>query len=237
MAKNSTPVAHDSPDTAPYAFTPRAVRAGSLLSALLTIVLCAEVVSMGMYGYHRIQTALEPENLADRVEEILRANYPAVREEIVAQAHSEAPAIARQVSEELLKSTPDARARLETLTARQLEVGLDQVAEISEEQFRQLLVNNREHIERAFVQLEQAPQETRAIVLDAEASIEEQLGLDLREQARQALELYRQFNDKLEKLATPGAELERKERLERRIVRLLRALGQQTSPAQQLSSL
>jgi hypothetical protein len=221
----------------PYAITPQAVRAGSFLSAILTLVLTVEVVSMGWYGYDRIQTALEPENLADRIEDILRSHYPEVRQELVAQVQNEAPTIANQVSEEILRSTPDARVHLELFTARQLEQGLDQVTELSAEQFRDLLHSNRDRIENAFVQLEQAPAEAREIVLDAEASIEEQLGVDLRDQARQGLELYRQFNDKLDRLSTPGVELDRQEMLERRMVRIMRALGEQAATTRQLTAL
>jgi hypothetical protein len=74
-------------------------------------VLVLEVVGLGLYGYYRVQRLLDPENLADRAEEAIRENYPDVRQNLLVQIKSQAPEIARQLSAEMIATTPDARRR------------------------------------------------------------------------------------------------------------------------------
>jgi hypothetical protein len=212
---------------------PKEVRASvwnsSLLSAVLALALVAEIVGLAAYGYYRVQRALDPENLADRAETAIRENYPEVREQLIEQIQSSSPQIAEQVSAELIASTPEARQQLEQFTARQIELGLDRGTELSAEQFRQILDDNRPQIVEAFEKLETAPQEAHALILETEARIEKELGVDLQAQAKNALAVHRQVNDKLERLTDEEATLDAQEQIERRIVRILKTLQEEPS--------
>ncbi|MEX2175965.1 MAG: hypothetical protein WD872_16505 [Pirellulaceae bacterium] len=203
---------------------PSSIASGSYLAAALAVLLTVEIVGLIVYGNYRVQTALAPENLADRAEAAIRENYPEFRKELVTQVREQAPEIAEQVSHELVSSAPAARERLERFTARQLAAGLDTATELSAEQFREILNANHEQLAQAFEQIEAAPEEAREIVLSTEASIEQQLGVDLQKQAKAVVGVHRQLNDKLELLADPNAKLQPRELLERRIVRILRAM-------------
>jgi hypothetical protein len=214
------------PAPPPKQRVPDSVWTSSLLSAALAVVLVLEVAGLGLYGYYRVQRLLDPENLADRAEEAIRKNYPEVRQNLVEQIKSQAPEIAEQVSAEMIASTPDARRELEELTARQIELGLNEATELSAEQFRQLLRRNRKQMIAAFEKIEAAPQETEELVLQTEASIEQELGVDLQRQARQALRVHRQLNDKLERLVESEEELLAQELIEGRIVRILKTMQQ-----------
>jgi hypothetical protein len=196
----------------------------ALLCAILAGVVVAEVVAIASYAYYRVNTAMEPENLADRVEVAIQENYPEMREQMIAQVKQDAPEIAAQVSQELVGAVPAGREELEELTQRQIALGLDQATEFSAEQFRQVLRDNREEFVQVFEAIEDAPDDVRQLVLNTEEDLEASLGVDLQKQARSALRVHRQLNDKLEHLARPNVQLSPRELLERRIVRILRTI-------------
>lgn len=198
----------------------------SWLSATLACILTVEILGLTAYAVTVFRRETRPEKLAARAEKAMVENYPAFRGQLLEQTSHQAPVLAEQMSEEILEATLEARVELEKLTIDQLERGLDNAVELSADEFREWLRTNHDAIEDAFVQVEQAPSDARLLILDTEASLEEQLGLDLRDQAKLALEVYRLFNDKLARLAAAGADLTPQERLERRMVRLLRALAQ-----------
>ena len=194
-------------------------------SAALATILTLEIIGLSLYAVSVVRRETQPDKVAKRAEAALVENYPALREEVIQQTSANAPVLAEHVSNELLEATLSARVELEELTIEQLERGLDNAVELSADEFRAWLRANHDAIEDAFIQIEQAPNDARLLVLDTEASLEEQLGLDLRDQAKLALEVYRLFNDKLARLASPTADLTQQERLERRMIRLLRALA------------
>lgn len=196
------------------------------LSALLATVLIIECSSLVWYGWTIAQRESEPERIVDRVEAAWLDNYPQLQQAWLAKTRQESPYLADRLSEQLIAQAPRLRERLEAATLRELEQGIDNAVELSADEFRQWLRENHDAIEDAFRQVEQAPHETRLLVLDTEASLEEQLGLDLRDQAKLTLEVYRIFNDKLERLANPQDDFSRQEKLERRAIRIVRALSQ-----------
>ena len=197
----------------------------SWISAALAVLLTLEILGLSAYATWFFRREAQPEQLARRAEAALVKNYPALRAELLQQTSRSAPLLAEEMSYELLDTSLSARSELEAFTVQQLERGLDNAVELSADEFRQWLRTNHETIEDAFVQIQQAPTDARLLMLDTEASLEEQLGLDLRDQAKLALEVYRLFNDKLARLAEPEAQLTSQERLERRMIRLLRALA------------
>jgi hypothetical protein len=196
----------------------------AVLCAILAGVVVAQVVAIASYAYYRVTTAMEPENLADRVEVAIQENYPQMREQMLAQVKQDAPEIAAEVSQELIGAAPAGRKELEELTQRQIALGLDHATEFSAEQFRQVLRDNREEFVQVFEAIEDAPEDVRELVLNTEEDLEESLGVDLQKQARSALQVHRQLNDKLEHLASPDVQLSPRELLERRIVRILRTI-------------
>ena len=203
---------------------PDGICSSSIMAAVLAGIVFAEIVGIGIYGYYRVQAALEPENLADRAEQAIRENYPEIRQELVAQVKKQSPQIAEQVSKEMISSAPDAREQLERFTARQLDAGLDEATELSAEKFRGLLRENHDQIVQLFEAIEKAPEETHELALETETNIEQQLGVDLQRQAKMALRAHRQLNEKLARLAEEDENLTSKELLERRIVRILRTM-------------
>ena len=192
----------------------------------LIVLLIIELIGMSWYTYLDVQRQMRPASLVDRAEEAIRRNYPEIRRKIKRDVEENAPAIAEKISDEAVASSPEVRQWLERATARQLESGLDQATDLSAEQFRMFLQDNREQVKQAFEQMDDAPEQTRKLVLDLEEQMDEQLGVELQKQARAALERHRQLNTKLERLSS-DAPLEPKELLERRIIRISRTLAEQ----------
>lgn len=200
------------------------VRSLAWTSAILAIIFVAECSALGWYTWHMARRETAPERMVDRVEAAWLENYPELEQAWLSKTREQAPLLAERLSDQLIAQAPRLRERLEAATLRELEQGIDNAVELSADEFRQWLRENHDIIEDAFIQVEQAPQETRLLVLDTEASLEEQLGLDLRDQAKLTLEVYRIFNDKLERLANPNEDFSRQEKLERRAIRIVRAL-------------
>ena len=205
--------------------TPRPVRFSSYATTALTVILTVEIIAIGAYSYSRMQAALQPENVANLAEEAIREHYPEFRQQLVAQIEQEAPAIAQQASHEMIASAPEAREELQRLTIRQLDQGLSEAADLSQEKFSELLRENRAEIEQALERIEEAPEEAKELLAETEADFQMQFGVDLQEQAENALAAMRNFNERLRRLSeTSLDELSRRAQLEVQIIRIVRAM-------------
>ncbi len=196
------------------------------MSALLAVTFVIECAAIGWHVWSFVERESKPEQLVTRAEHLWLENYPQLKQAWLEKAREESPEFADRLSEQLIAQAPRLRERLEAASLRELEQGIDNAVELSADEFRQWLRENHAAIEDAFIQVEQAPYDARLLVLDTEANLEEQLGLDLRDQAKLTLEVYRIFNDKLERLANLEEDFSRQEKLERRALRILRALAQ-----------
>jgi hypothetical protein len=117
-----------------------------------------------------------------------------------------------------------------------LAAGLDTATELSAEQFRGLLQQNHAQFLKVFNAIEEAPEEAHQLVLETEEAMEQQLGVDLQRQAKMAVRNLGDLNAKLGRLAGPPESLSAKEQIERRIVRVLRAM-QNSDTSMQTTSL
>ncbi|RCS40388.1 hypothetical protein DTL42_23690 [Bremerella cremea] len=209
--------------------TPNSFLASSQFTAILVGLFLLELVVISSFTYFKVRAELQPTQLVDQAEKALQENYPRIRQRVTEEVKKQAPQIAETISNELIQSTPEARRWLEETTRRQLDYTLDETTQLSTEEFRELLQAHHKEIETLFQEIEAAPNETKEVVLDFESSIDKSWGIDLQNQARNALELHRRLNDKLERL-TSDAPLDPKELLERRIVRILRTMEEERLP-------
>ena len=200
---------------------------------MLAVVLMAEAVGFTWHAYRLAQRKMTPEYLVDSAERAIRANYPEMRQLLTTEIKERAPEIADQLSREMIASSPEVREWLEQMTARQLEYGLGEVTNLSAEQFRAFLEENRPTVILALDRIEEAPDEAHRLVLNLEGKLEARIGVDVQKQAQRALELHRQLNHKLERLIDPSETLSPKELLERRMVRILRTLQEEKFAASQ----
>lgn len=216
---------HPSPPEPTAMTRPQSVQASARLTFALAMILLLELLGGAIYASVRVSEALEPDNLVEAAEDAIRANYPEYRVTIEDNVREQGPQVAEEISQQLIESGPEAREWLAGVISRQLEVGLDEATELSVDQFREFLQANRQQVADALDQLDAAPEETEQLVIELENSLERQLGADFQAQARRALELHRRLNDKLETLTNEQAQLDPQELLERRMLRILRALA------------
>jgi len=198
-------------------------------TAVLLGLFLFEVLAIGVDTYLDIRERIQPESLVEQAEQEIRKNYPKIRKELTAEIKAQAPNIAETMSHQLIASSPQIRQWLQDTTRRQLRYGLDETTELSSAQFRSFVRDNREEIEELFIQLEETPEQVEETVLGLESNFEKSWGIQLENQAENALVLHRKLNDKLETINS-GSSLSPKELLERRIFRIVRTLAIQRLP-------
>lgn len=208
-----------------------AVRANSRWALALLTAFVVQASCFLTYAYVEYRRAVRPKNMVDLAEARLKAHYPELRAALKNEVIRNAPRIAEKLSDEAVASAPEARKRLEHYLDRQLDEGFGRVTDLSAEQFRELLRDNRGLVLRGYRELEALPQEVEQFTLDLENQIDRKLGTDLRKQARFALSIHHAMNEKLERLER-GYDLEPHELLERRIVRILRTIQLQEFPTE-----
>ncbi len=196
----------------------------SKLATVLVGLFVFQIVAIGGYEYFHVQSALDPENLADQVEETIEDAYPEFRQALLDRIEKNAPPVANAASTELIASMPEFRQELEAFTSRQIDRAIEEGTEFSAEQFRDLLQHHREDVIATFEALDAIPEGTHQSILTLENRIEQLVGIEVARQAQRVVAIYRALNDKLERLADPSALLEPRELLERQIVRILKTL-------------
>lgn len=203
--------------------TSTSVWGNSKCTSVLLGIFVLQLIVISWTIYSTIESRLEPTALVDQGEKAIRQNYAEIRQDFTNTVKEQAPEIAAQVSDELVAASPEIRQWLEQVAKRQLRYSLEAGTELSADEFREFLRENHDTIEEAFVKIESVPEESEELVLDLEAQVDERWGVDLENQAKQALQLHRALNDKLESLEGSGP-LEPKELLEQRMIRILKSL-------------
>ncbi|MBI1248825.1 hypothetical protein GC197_13415 [bacterium] len=199
------------------------------LTAGLLIVFLIELIGIVSYTYVEVERQIQPNHLADEAEKAIRKNYPEIRKEFTTEIKQNAPEIAAALSNKLIASTPEIRQWLQDAMRRQLRYGLDETTQLSAAEFSEFLHSNHDEIEELFVKLEETPDDLDNYVNKFEVKIQQQWGVDLEKQARNALLLHREFNDKLETI-NRGSALTPKELLEKRILRIVKTLEEKRLP-------
>ncbi|HCS51784.1 hypothetical protein [uncultured Rubinisphaera sp.] len=201
-------------------------------TTITTVLLLLFIVQLGAiswYSYRTVQKQLEAEKLVAEAENVIEKNYPEMHREVKEYLTTNAPEIAEKISHQAIDHTPQVRKWLEEATARQMRYGLDEATQMSAESFRSFVQDNRSDIQAAFEEIDDVPQDARQMVLNLEDQMGKQFGIEMQKQAKNALSIHRKLNSKLDKLSN-GTQLEPKELLERRIVRLLKTFQENKLP-------
>ena len=192
----------------------------ALILTSLWIVLVVVVFS---YSWWEIKQMTKPEHLVDMAVNKIEANYPEARAELKEKLIQEAPRIAEAISHKAIASMPSARVRVETFLTRQIDHGLDQASDLSAEQFRKFLQENKDLVRDGYKELKDTPEEAVQFTIKVENRLENVLGTDIQEQEKKALSFLHGLNHKLERLHA-GTNLQPDDLVLRRIVRILRAI-------------
>lgn len=201
----------------------QAVRQNSAWTLGLLIAFIALTAWFLTYQYLNYRRMMQPENLVAMAEKQIEENYPAVREAAKERIIESAPDLAKKLSRKAVASVPEARERLVKFLGRQMAGGLDEATELSAEQFRQLLRENRDLVKEGIEELKKTPARAERFVLNLETRLEKRWDTDIRKDARFLLTTHRALNAKLDRLANAET-LAPDELLARRILRIVRAI-------------
>lgn len=200
----------------------RNVQTNMILMAVFAVL----TFSLIGYQYYRFTQVSSPEAIVSLAEEQIKENYQEIRADLQEQLVSSAPEVAEAISEKAVKKLPEARKDLVRFLGRQLAVGLDRATAFSADEFREILRENRDLIEKAVTELKEFPDEAKEFVTALEKRLEKRWDVDVQKQARFVLKVVRGVNAKLERLNS-NEKLTPEEMIERRIVRIIRAMQEQ----------
>lgn len=202
----------------------RSVRTNVRITTGLVIATIVVVIAAGGYGYWKVNRMLEPENVAAKAERYVESHYPEWRTELKTELVRSAPRLAERFSDRMLARIPEARARVENRLDRWTERGLERAQDVSTDELREFVRQNKADIRQAYLGAKQSPEDTRAAVNRWEEKLKTKYDVNTRKEAREALAWIDSFNERLREIAKESDPATESEEAERRIARLLRAM-------------
>jgi hypothetical protein len=172
---------------------------------------------------------LDPDRLVDDGESYIKVQYPQWREELRQEIVKAAPLIARRLTKRMEQSLPRSRAKLVAFLDRaSIGADLSRTREVSEYDFREFIRANRADVQGLIAKVARSPGAAPDVAGELEKRLEKQFGERFREQANGALAEFTRLNSKLNQLSQLTDDSDKDLlKVERRIVRTLRALQEQ----------
>lgn len=193
-------------------------------TAVVGAILLVFIIGYFTYGYLQIAPILKPEQLVGFLSEQIDQNLPKLRKEVEKQVDQSAPKWAEQLSTQVKSAIPEVREQLEDYVIDQTDAMIDEVQLMTEEQFREILTDNRDMLTQGFEELGTSEEMSKESIAALETALEKQLQGDMRQQAAVVLETLNMLNEKIDVLAR-GKLLNREQRLEQRALMILRRLA------------
>ena len=206
----------------------RAVKQTTRWTTALLVLFVVLVAGTLAYAGWKARRLTDPDALAEEAENYIQANYPQWKDEVRKELVAQAPVLAERITHGTVTSAPRVRRQVEQYLDERVAASLARGTALSERQFREFLRQEKPRIQEGFAEARQAPREAEQVTAELEKSVDRRLGGDIRAQARRVLESLRQLDDKLAALGA-AKDLSESERLERRIVRILRAYQDQAA--------
>lgn len=202
-------------------------RSANITTAVGLIALVA--LSIYFYvGYTMIADLLEPKNLVPLGARMLDDRLPEAREALVKQITQSAPGWAKEVSVQVRKEIPGLRGKLEDYVLSNTDELLGKVTNLTEDQFRKTIRENRDLLDGGFKELansEKLSEETMNALVNA---LEQELKSDMKSQAEIVLETLRYLSERVQRLAS-GKNLDEQERYMRQILMIARRMRDTTA--------
>lgn len=200
------------------------------VTALVGGVILLGLAGYFYFGYTQFSEVTRPERIVQAAETIVNDNLPVARKAIEEEVNRSAPVWAESLSKQAQNSMPTARKKLEEYVTAEVDKTLNQGLQLTEEQFRTFLQNNRATIERSMKELASNPTLAEETINELVNSLEKQLKGDLQMKSRELFTALNLSNEKVKKLQsnlnlTPG------EHIERRLLMLARRLQMQALPS------
>ncbi|MBI5759529.1 MAG: hypothetical protein HZA46_13505 [Planctomycetales bacterium] len=194
-------------------------RITSVVATLVLIVLSGYFY----FGYTEISAALQPKELADATAAYIDSQLPEVRQQMEGQVKENAAEWVKLASEHSFEAIPEMRLALENFVIEHMNELFDQVATLTEDEFRTFLKDHREIVEVSFKDLADNPTVSDEHLAQLVQALEEELGVEMKTQAEDLLALLDKLADEVERLKE-GKNLGDLEKKKLRILMIARRL-------------
>jgi len=195
------------------------------LSMVCAALLALQAIGLLVGAGIALSAVGDPKEMVAAGEQAVADTYPGFKAEVIARVEANSPEFADYLGESAVASIPDLRAWLASLAEQKIDAGTEKAMDLATEKFEAFVLENRPLFQKAFTGLDQAPDEAEELVLSLETKYEETFGADAEAQAEATLEAVKRLNARLEKLSDGGA-LKPQDLIERRIIRIVRAMAQ-----------
>jgi hypothetical protein len=183
------------------------------------------------YGYSSFSEVTKPEKIIQTAQTLLEDNLPTARKAIEAEVKKSAPAWAEGLSKQAQESIPKAREKLEDYVLTQIDETLKKGTVLTDEQFNTFIKNNRNTLERSMKELGKDPKAAEESMGELAKALEDQLRVDLQNQAREMFTALKSCIATLKKLQE-GRNLSPYETNFRRVLMIARRLQtEKTGPS------
>jgi F0F1-type ATP synthase membrane subunit b/b' len=174
------------------------------------------------FGYQQFQEVTDPNTLIKIGKDQLNQNLAEVRSVAAQHIRESAPQWAEELSSELLKQMPTARAEIENQLRIYINTQFQDAKTITQQQFRQMIKDNRADIQTAIDTISN-DKESQAFMDAFMPVVEKTIAIDVHNNAAEALGAFEEMNDRLDRLAK-GENLNGLEKQQRYLLGLVQRL-------------
>ena len=193
------------------------------LTTIVGILVLVAVSAYAYFGYKEISIFRNPDKIADMAAQTIDDNLPQLRRRLESEIVQSAPEWASAMSKQALGYLPAGRKQCEKLVLENLDEGLAQTREKTNEQFRTYIANHKDHLKKQFEELSKSPDLAETTFADLQADLEKDLGISFQADATALLRELTGANQSFKKLRD-GKNLNEQEHLERRCWMLAHAI-------------
>ena len=195
----------------------------AVLTAVVGAILLLLLTGYFVFGWKVLSDFTEPEKLVNDTTQIILARLPDARISLQDEIEIRFPVVLKDMSDQIQKSIPELREEAENEAVARSEQLIGEFVVMTEDQFRKVLKENRPTLEKLFDELGESPELSQESLTELQEILDSQLQTKLEEQMHFVHETMAILNGKLKKLRR-GKNLNREERLERRVLMLARRL-------------
>ncbi len=193
-------------------------------TTLTTIVGILVLVAVSAYAYFGYKEISIFDKIADLAAQTVDENLPQLRRRLESEIVQSAPEWANAMSKQALGYLPAGRKQCEKLVLENLDEGLAQTREKTNEQFRTYIANHKDHLKKQFEELSKSPDLAETTFADLQADLEKDLGISFQADAAALLRELTAANQSFKKLRD-GKDLNEQQQVERRCWMLARAIA------------
>jgi hypothetical protein len=193
------------------------------ITAFVGTVCLLAITCYFAYGYHRFRQVTEPENIVDVAQTLVDDNLPKARAALEKEVIKSAPEWAEGLSRKAQDSMPEARKKVQQYFVEETERTLDEVAVLSEKQFREFLRKNKPTLEKKYKELAESPELAEKSLQELELPLDEAFQTEMRTLAARASRDLTSANQNLIRLKE-RKNLTQEQEIERQVWMIVRRL-------------